>query len=326
MSTKTEIQTTSRLQKSPLKFDSFTIVILTIVLFAFLGLTSTTFLSYNNIYSLLFGTSFQFFGIIGFTYLMIMGEIDLSVGSVYAFAGMFVGYLVIEMDLPLWPAIIFSLITCTLFGVITGLLVVKLRLNSMMVTIATMTLIRGLASNCVKSLYGLTYPTDMRGLVRLNIGSIHLTVIAMVVIAVVLEILLGRSSLFKKMYYVGENLETARVYGIKSDRIKIATFALSAFTAAVGGILLNARVTYADTAIGLGLEFQFLTAAVLGGASLYGGKGSILRSCIGLIFLAAIQNGMVIFNIEPLLQDLIVGVILIVAVFADTRLNRMSKA
>ncbi len=202
---------------------------------------------------------------------------------------------------------------------------VKLKLNSMMVTIATMTLIRGLASNFVRGLYGLTYPTDMRSLVRLDIGNIHLTVISMVVLAVVLELLLHRSSLFKKMYYVGENIETARVYGIKSDRIKIATFALSALTAGVGGILLNARVTYADTAIGQGLEFQLLTAAVLGGASLYGGKGSILRSCVGLIFLATIQNGMVIFNIEPLLQQLIVGIILIVAVFADTRLNRMNR-
>ena len=82
-------------------------------------------------------------------------------------------------------------------------------------------------------------------------------------------------------------------------------------------------MTYADTAIGLGLEFQLLTAAVLGGASLYGGKGSMLGSAVGLIFLATILNGMMIFNVEPLLQQLIIGVIFIVSVFVDTRLNKM---
>jgi ribose/xylose/arabinose/galactoside ABC-type transport system permease subunit len=157
------------------------------------------------------------------------------------------------------------------------------------------------------------------------VQNVYLTIILMVVLVVVLEILLKRSAIFKKMYFVGENRQTARIYGIKSDRIKIAVFAITALTAAIGGILINARITYADTAIGLGLEFQLLTAAVLGGASLYGGKGSILGSCLGLLFLATILNGMVIFNIEPLLQQLIIGIILIVAVFIDTRLNKVNK-
>ncbi len=144
----------------------------------------------------------------------------------------------------------------------------------------------------------------------------------MIVLVVVLEILLKKSTIFKRMYFVGENRQTARIYGIKSDRIIMSLFALSALAAGVGGILISSRVTYADTAIGLGLEFHVLTAAVLGGASLYGGKGSILGSCVGLIFLATILNGMIIFNIEPLLQQLIIGVILIGAVFVDTRLNK----
>jgi ribose transport system permease protein len=251
-----------------------------------------------------------------------MGEIDLSVGSVYAFSGMFMGYLMVMMDVPLIPAMGISLLVCTLMGMITGYLVVRFRLNSMMVTIATMTLIRGLSSYFVKAMYGATYPSDMRLLSKIEVGDVFLTIIAMVVLVVVLELLLKRSAVFKRMYFVGENRQTARIYGIKSDQIKMTMFAVSALAAAIGGILISSRVSYADTAIGTGLEFQLLTAAVLGGASLYGGKGSILGSCIGLIFLATILNGMVIFNIEPLLQQLIIGVILIVSVFIDTRLNK----
>ena len=312
-------------RKKSFNLSSLTIVFISIVLFTFLSFSSDTFLSTRNIYSILYGVSFQFFAIIGFTYLMIMGEIDLSVGSVYAFSGMFMGYLMVMMKIPLIPAMGISLLVCTLFGAVTGFLVVKFRLNSMMVTIATMTLIRGLASNFVNGMYGATYPSEMRNLSKVEFGGVYLTIIAMVVLVIVLEVLLKRSAIFKRMYFVGENRQTARIYGIKSDRIKITMFAVSALAAAIGGILISARVTYADTAIGLGLEFQLLTAAVLGGASLFGGKGSILGSVIGLIFLATILNGMIIFNIEPLLQQLIIGVILIVSVFVDTRLNKVNK-
>jgi ribose transport system permease protein len=314
---------TSTSRKKKFSFGSLTVILITAALFAFLTLTSETFFTYRNIYSILFGVSFQFLAIIGFTYLMIIGEIDLSVGSIYAFSGMFMGYLMVMQKIPLVPAMLISLAVCTLMGAITGFLVVRFRLNSMMVTIATMTLIRGLASNFVKRMYGATYPKDMRHLSKIEINDVYLTIIIMIVLVVVLEILLKRSTIFKRMYFVGENRETARIYGIKSNRIIISLFALSALSAAVGGILLNSRVTYADTAIGLGLEFQLLTAAVLGGASLYGGKGSILGSAVGLIFLATILNGMIIFNIEPLLQQLIIGVILIISVFVDTRLNKM---
>jgi ribose transport system permease protein len=310
-------------RKKKVSFGSITIIMITAALFAFLTFSSETFFTYRNIYSILYGVSFQFIAIIGFTYLMIIGEIDLSVGSVYAFSGMFMGYLMVIQKMSLFPAMIISLLVCTMMGAITGFLVVRFRLNSMMVTIATMTLIRGLASNFVKRMYGATYPKDMRHLSKIEINDVYLTIIIMIVLVVFLEILLKRSSIFKRMYFVGENRETARIYGIKSNRIIISLFAISALAAGIGGILLNARVTYADTAIGLGLEFQLLTAAVLGGASLYGGKGSMLGSAVGLVFLATILNGMIIFNIEPLLQQLIIGVILILSVFVDTRLNKM---
>lgn len=310
-------------RKRKFNFGTLTVILITLGLFLLLTFTSETFFTYRNIYAILYGVSFQFLAVIGFTYLMIIGEIDLSVGSVYAFSGIFMGYLTVMKKIPLFPAMGISLLACVLMGAITGFLIVRFRLNSMMVTIATMTLIRGLASNFVKRMYGATYPTAMRQLSKIEVGDIYLTIIIMVALVVILEILLKRSSIFKRMYGVGENRHTARIYGIKSNRIIVSLFALSALAAGIGGILISSRVTYADTAIGLGLEFHLLTAAVLGGASLYGGKGSMLGSCIGLIFLATILNGMVIFNIEPLLQQLIVGIILIAAVFVDTRLNKI---
>lgn len=185
--------------------------------------------------------------------------------------------------------------------------------------------LRGVANMLVVELTGKAYSEPFQAISKIQIGGVFIWIYVMIIVAVVLEILLHNTSLFRKMYYVGENLDTARIYGIKSGKIKIGTFALSAATACIAGLLVSSRIQYAESATGEGEEFQMLTAAVLGGASLNGGKGSIFRSVIGLFFLQMITTAMTIFNIDPLVQQLIVGVILIVAVWVDTRLNARSK-
>lgn len=303
---------------------SWTILFLTILLFAALAAARPSFLSYSNIYSIFYGVSIQFFAAVGFTLLLIMGEIDLSVGSVYAFSGLFVGMLM-RWKVPLAEAIAISLAVSTLFGLISGLLVVRFKVSSMMVTIGTMTMIRGIVRGLARMMTGRTYSSQYRMLAKIEFQGVFLTIILMIAAAVVLEILLAKSAPFKKLYFIGENLETSRIYGIRASTIKIIVFGFSALTAAIGGIFISSRVTYADITIGEGLEFQVLTAAVLGGASLFGGKGSVVRTLIGLVFLAAISNAMIIFNVEPLLQQLIVGVILIAAVYVDTGFTRRSR-
>lgn len=311
--------------RSAFQFGTLTIVLLTGLLFIFLGLTSNTFFSYSNIYTIFYGVSIEYFAILGFTLLLIMGEVDLSVGSVYCFSGALLGVLMLK-KMPLAPALGVTLLCAIAFGLLTGFLVTRFALNSMMVTIGMLALVKGLAWVLIRMLFGRTFPSDYRALARASIGNINTTIIVMLALVVILEICLHRATFFKKMYYVGENLKTAKIYGIKAEMIKICIFAFSSLTAALGGILASSRITHADVTTGDGLEFKVLTAAILGGASLFGGKGSVLSSVIGLIFLATILNGMIIFKIEPLLQQLVVGVILILAVFIDTRLNRNKLA
>jgi len=303
------------------QFGTLTIILLTGVLFIFLGLTSKTFFSYRNIYTIFYGVSIEYFAILGFTLLLIMGEVDLSVGSVYCFSGALLGVLVLK-KVPLSLALFLTVLCCIGFGMLTGFLVTRFSLNSLMVTIGMMAMVRGLAWVLIRMLFGRTFPRSYRALARAKIGNVNTTIFIMIVLVLLLEICLRRSTFFKKMYYVGENLKTAKIYGIRAEMIKVFVFAFSSFTAAVGGILISSRITHADVTTGDGLEFKVLTAAILGGASLFGGKGSILSSVVGLIFLATIVNGMIIFKIEPLLQQLVVGVILILSVFIDTRLNR----
>ena len=315
----------SRRNGPGVNFSSFTIIILTLVLAAGLTLTSATFLSVNNIVSILYGVSINFWGAIGFVYLMIMGELDLSVGSVYAMSGMVTG-LLMKAHWPLLPALLLALTMSAAVGFINGFLVVRFKVPSMMITLGTMAAVRGLSNLFCTWLYGYPYPPSYEALARLRVGNLHLTTLVMIAAVVVLEILLKRAAVFRQMYYVGENIETARIYGIKAGRQKIIVFTVMSLLSGIGGILVGSRLRFADSTIGNGLEFTILTAVVLGGASLSGGKGSILRAVVGLVFLATITTGMIVHNIEPLIQQLIVGVILIITVFIDTRMGRMGEA
>lgn len=320
--------------KRGFNIGKYSIIILTVVVFAIFSLSSDTFFSYMNIMDMMFNTSLAFFALIGFTFLMMMADIDLSVGSMVAFSGMLVGILMNENNMSFGVALLVSMIISTLIGVATGVIVVKCRVNSMMITIGTMTLLRGVCNNFLQQLTGVDYADSFRAVAKVrwtvfglleNQFSIQIWIIIMIVVIVILELGLSRSSLFKNMFYIGENSETARIYGIKSDKIRITVFAISAFTAAISGIILNSRIIAAYPTTGEGLEFTVLTACVLGGASLFGGKGSILRGAIGLFFLFMLTNGMVVWNIDPLLQPMIVGVILIIAVYFDTRVSSRER-
>jgi ribose transport system permease protein len=315
--------------KKKFNWSSLTIMILTLALGVGLALTSKTFLSFENLHDVLFNTSIMFFGVIGLTYLMIMGEIDLSVGSMYAFCGMWLGMMT-NWGLSFYVALPIALLTAIFFGAINGYLVIRFRVPSMMITLGMLTALAGLSNLLTANLYGYNYPKAYKDFVKYSIrignNEIFLNIVVMIVLIIILEFMLHRTTIFRKMYYVGENLDTAKIYGIKAAKIKMITFMLSAFTAGIGGVMIGSRVNYAEPTIGIGYEFQMLTAAVLGGASLFGGKGSILRSAIALLFLQLIVNGMVIHSIEPLLQQIIVGIILIIAVYFDTRLNKASKA
>jgi len=304
------------------RISKLTIVILVIVLAFILSVSTGTFFSYSNLYSILFGVSIQFFALIGFTYLMIMGEIDLSVGALYGFGGALLGVLMIVLKIPFVPALVLTLIVAVLIGFINGYLVVRFRINSLMVTLGMMSIAKGLTSALSTSLGAAIFPSVYRDLIKIRLLDIHWSIIAFIIIVIVLEILLYKTSVFKKLYYVGNNIETAKIYGIKAGRIKVIAFIVSAVLAVFGGILATSRITHAYPTTGEGLEFTFVTAAVLGGASLYGGKGSILRSALGLLFIAIMQNGMIIYKIDPYFQTVVLGLILIVAVFVDTSLNK----
>ncbi len=297
-----------------------------LLLFVFLAVTKAQFSAYNNLYSLAFALSIDAIAIFGFTYVMVLGEIDLSVGAVYALAGTLTGWLLKVGGLDLYPAIVLALCVATAVGFANGFLVTRFKVNSLMLTIGTLILVQGVVGVLATDLVGGVYPRDFRLLAKTRWFGINATIIVAGFALAVLVFLQLRSSLFRKMYLVGENSETARIYGIRTDAFKLWAFVASAFFAGVGGVLTASRLTHASTDMGVGLEFTYVTAAILGGASLYGGRGGVGGSVLGLLFLALILNGLVMYNVNPLAQQVAIGVLLICAVLVDMIMNKKEGA
>lgn len=302
------------------------LALVTLAIAVFLALTRENFATARNLNSILFGVSIDFMAIIGFTYVMVMREIDLSVGSVYAFTGTLTGALLVA-GWDFWPATLVALALAGGIGFLNGFLTVRFRINSLMLTIGTMLLVRGLADVLAEHLGGRTYPRAFRQLARTDVFDVRLTVVIMVVVVLAAWVFQRRSALFRRMCFIGENDRSAAVHGIRAGQIKILSFIASAMTAGLGGIFTASRITAADVRMGLGLEFVMVTAAIIGGASLFGGKGDLRGSALGLLLLALVLNGMIMYDIEPVFQQFIIGLLLIVTVIIDTLMNRRrSKA
>jgi ribose transport system permease protein len=302
-------------------FADWMIVYLVAALFIFLSLTRNAFFTYSNVHSILHEVSFNFYAAIGFTLLIIMGELDLSVGSLFGFGGAMMGFFIFNYKMSAPAAIALAVAVSALIGLAAGFLTVKFRLNSMMVTIGVMMVVKGLNWYLVNRFSGRQFALSARRFVSVGIFGVKWTIILMVVIAVVMEILLAKSRHLKQLYYIGHNADTAILYGLDAKAVKCVCFAVSAAMSAFGGVLMTARLAHPNVTVGSNLEISIITAAVISGASIFGGRGSIVRTMFGVIFVFTLINGMTSFNINTYVQQIILGAILILAIYLDIRAN-----
>ena len=310
------------LENKKLALGSWAIVYLNIALVVFLSLTRENFLTGNSIISILYDTSFSYFAAIGFTMLIIMGELDLSVGAVYGFGGSMMALFIFTYKVPAGTAIILAMLTAGLVGLAAGFLVVKFRLNSMMVTIGFMMAVRGASSILVNRFAGRQFPMSARAFMSFNVFGIRWTIVLMVVSAIILEVFLYKSRHLKQLYYIGQNAQTASIYGLNTNQIKVICFIVSAMFSAFGGCLVASRLAHPNVSYGQGLEMSIITAAVLGGASIYGGRGSMVRTMLGTLFVFILQKGMVAYKVDSFIQHVVMGVILVVVILVDVRMNQ----
>lgn len=305
------------------KITSFreTTVIIIIIIFGFtLGFLSKHFFTIDNIFSIAIGLATEGIVVVGMTIALVSGGLDFSVGSVMSLSGVIVGALFIN-GINIWLACITAIITAMIFGLLNGFFIGKVGLNPFITTVATLGIARGasyvLTQGSPISL--LNVPNSFTFLGQGKILGIPFLVLVFLVIAVISDFIMRRSEPLRKVFYIGSNEKAAVLSGINTVKTKVFVYVFVSCLAGIAGLLSIARFGVATPAAGLGADVSMksISAAIIGGVSLSGGEGTVLGAVLGVILLNLINNGLILLNIPIYWQDLINGVILIIAVTID---------
>jgi ribose transport system permease protein len=285
----------------------------------------TNFPTFENLSQLLLNLSIDTIVAVGMMLLLISGMFDLSVGSIVAFSGGLAAHLMFHYDVPVPVALVAGLGSALLIGWVNGYLIAYMGINPMIQTLAMMGIVRGGALLVAGAgIQNLPYWFDAIGQSKLL--GIQMPVWYMLLTVVVFTFLVNKTVFFRRYYYIGGNEKAADLSGIRVKRMKMYAFVLSALLAGIAGILLSSRLGAAMSTLGRGLELRVITAVILGGASLTGGVGKIPGALLGALFTGVIGNIMVIARISGLWQEIIMGVILILAVLLDLYVQKRSRA
>ncbi len=255
---------------------------------------------------------------LGMTFVIVGGQIDLSVASNMALSACLVA-IALEAGLPMPLAILLGPAAGAALGAINGLVVVWARLPSFVVTLGTMALYRGVAQILLGP-SSVALPKEFAGFDRLGVGPVPTSLIALLAIAAALGLLLHRGVFGRRVFAIGANEEAALYSGIPVARAKVAVFALCGMLCGLAALHLDSRLGVSRFDLARGAELDAITAVVLGGASIYGGRGSILGTVLALFLLAVLKTGMGLANVKAEYQLAAIGALLILAVLSSNAL------
>lgn len=296
--------------------------ILELILFAVL---SPYFLTAENLLNVSLQTSITAIIAVGMTFVILTAGIDLSVGSIVALAGVLTTG-ALKLDVP--PVLVYPIAIGIglLFGVVSGasagVFVTKFNITPFIVTLALMTIWRGLAFVVTQGRPIWELPEGFAYLARGRILEIPIPTIIMIVVFAIAHFVLTRTRFGRYVYAVGGNPEAARLAGIKTNRILMEVYIISGFLSALSGVLLASRVNSGQPNSGLMYELDVIAAVVVGGTSLFGGRGTVIGTLIGSLLIGVLRNGLNLMDVESYIQQVIVGVVILLAVMMD----RLRKA
>ena len=261
---------------------------------------------------------------IGQSIVILTGGIDLSVGSVVGFTGIF-GGLMINSGVPIPLAIIVVLVTGVVMGIINGSLVSYGKVPAFIVTLGSMQIIRGLTMvlNSGRPVSG--FPKSLKMVVNAKILGIPVSIIYVFILYAIMITVMKKTRIGRWIYSIGGNANAAKLAGVKTNKIEMIAYAIGGFFAAIGGVFLLSRLSYADPNAGAGYELDAIAAVVIGGIALSGGKGSIGNTLVGALILGMLKCGLQILNVPVYYQTIIIGVTIIAAVFLDKAKERKAE-
>jgi ribose transport system substrate-binding protein len=299
----------------------FTILASVLLAIAVFGSLNARFLGLESALSILEGASSDGFMVIGMTIVMICGAFDMSVGSSMAFCGLMAA-LAMKAHAPVPLAIVAALAAGALVGWINGVIVTRLKINPFITTLGMMSILRGIVQVITRSAPPTGFPESFLKIAWGTVFTIHLPwgplevrfpVVLLVAAMIAGDFLLRRLRYLRQVYFVGSNEEAARLTGIPTARVKTFAFMLTGFLAGLTGVIVASRANAIDANAGMGAELRVIAAVIVGGASLSGGRGTILGSFLGLLLMQIITTGLVFIDVAAEAQQIAVGLVLILA-------------
>lgn len=287
---------------------------------AALSVTSPFFLKVNNILNLMDQSVVIGVAAIGQTLVILKAGIDLSTGSVLALSGIVFGLALSAVGIPL--AIVAALGVGILCGLLNGLFVAKAGIAPFVVTLGMMAIARSQAYVLSGARSITNVPFSLNTINTFTILGIPLSFWILILLYLAMWFILTRTKVGRSLYAIGSNEEAARVAGIAVDRTKILAYATSGAFSALAAIFLSSRILSIDPIAGNGLELDVIAAVVIGGTSLFGGRGSIIGTLFGVFILVLIRNGLNLLGVDPYWQGTAVGTIIIAALLFDRYLSR----
>ena len=296
------------------------VVIALIILVVVLSIASPQFRSFNNFLSLLRQSAINGFIAFGMTCVILTGGIDLSVGSVLALTTAIAAFL-IKGGMAVGLAIIIALAVGTVFGLVSGVMVTKGRLQPFIATLITMTVFRGCTMIFTggKPISNLGGSELLKFVGRGYVAMIPFPVILFLLVFAVMWFVLGKTTFGRRVYATGSNAVAAKLAGVNIDKTKLAVYAISGFMSALAGIILLSRLGSAQPTLGSGYELDAIAAVALGGTSMSGGRGRIWGTFVGVLIIAVLSNGLNIVGVSSYYQSVVKGIVILIAVLSDRR-------
>jgi ribose transport system permease protein len=292
-----------------------------------LSLLSPRFLAVDNLMNVAGQAAINAIISIGMLMAILTSGIDLSVGSILALSTMVMAVLVKTFGLNPYLGILACLMMGSLLGLVNGLLLTRLNLpHPFISTLGTMNMARGIALVVTGAAPVSLFPEPIQFLGSSFIGPVPVSIVLVAVLYLLVHLFLTRTTVGKYIYAVGGNREASRLSGINVKGILTTVYTMSGFTAALGGLVLVGRVNSAYPLAGQGYELDAIAAVIIGGASFFGGVGSIGKTFIGVLLIAVLRNGLNLLNVSSAFQVFAIGAVIVVAVYVDVLRQRMLKA
>jgi ribose/xylose/arabinose/galactoside ABC-type transport system permease subunit len=301
----------------------FLVLVFLLILFTFMA---PNFMTFGNMRILIRQVSFSGISAVGLMFVMIGGGIDLSIGSQIVFGNVLLAIMMVDWNLPLGIAIPLILLVGIGLGAINGLLCVTLNIHPLIITLGTSAIFKGVGYIINRSRNIMGFPESFRWFGQGFIGGIPVPVIVMIVVALIGSFILTKTYFGRRVFALGGNEDAARLAGVNTKKMKVILFMICGGVTGITTVLLLSRVFAGQTITGQGIEFDALTAALLGGVSFKGGEGTIFGLMVGIIIIGVLNNAMQLASFPDFSQTVVKGSVLLIAVAFDVyQKNRKAK-